>query len=204
MAPEPDRRSFLSFATFGIGAIFSAVLGIPLGAYFLDPRHRKGPKSDLKLVSDVTLADLVVGTPPMQGVIRDTRTDGWTLYPNDVLGRVWVVQLGVRPNLTTPAKVEEFNASAMPAKEAYVIVFTTICPHLGCSVNLDGAGTGFACPCHAATFVLNGARAAASNPALRGMDTLEWEIDPEDPDANRIKVKYQNFKSLQVAKEPMS
>src|SRR5439155_17617809 len=96
MEPDPDRRSFLSFAIFGLGAIFSAILGVPIVAYLLDPRHRKGTESSFKLVEGIKLDELVKDSPK-QGVIRDTRVDGWTLYPNDVIGRVWVVQVGDRP-----------------------------------------------------------------------------------------------------------
>jgi Rieske Fe-S protein len=196
MAQETDRRSFLGWATIGLGAIFSAVFGAPIVAYVLDPRHRKGPKSDFKLVEGIKLDELDVGRPPRQGVVRDTRTDGWTLYPNDVIGRVWVVQIGARP--ANPA------AATAAEKAAYLVVFTTICPHLGCSVNVDSAGTGFACPCHNATFKLpDGERATAANPALRGMDTLEWEFDDADPDFNRIRVKYLNFETSKEEKKPI-
>jgi Rieske Fe-S protein len=188
----PTRRSILGFAIVGLSAIFSAVIGLPIVCYVLDPRHRKGPKNAMKLVEGVKLDELV-NDKPAQGVIRDTRTDGWTLYPNDVIGRVWVVQVGPRPanvDAMTPAE-----------KKAYLLVFTTICPHLGCSVNVGGPG--FACPCHAATFNIDGKRANESNPAQRGMDTLDWEIDEADPDKNRIKVTFKRFKANDAKKVPL-
>ncbi len=191
MDSEPNRRSILGWAVAGLNAIFAAVIGVPIICYAIDPRHRKGPKSELKLIDGVKLQELARNTP-VQGVIRDRRVDGWTLYPNDVIGRVWVVQV-TRPTLTTPSQVAAFNRLEMSEKEKFIIVFTTICPHLGCSVNLNNAGDGFACPCHAATFGLDGSRATEANPAKRGMDTLEWIIDADDPDINRILVKYQNF-----------
>ena len=189
-AESENRRSFLSFAIFGIGAIFSAILGVPFTCYFLDPRNRKGPASAMKLVDEVKLDELVLNKP-VQGVVRDTRMDGWTLYPNDVLGRVWVVKVGEKP--------ADVTALSEAQKNAYLQVFTTICPHLGCSI--DAGPAGFACPCHAATFKLDGTRAAAGNPAKRGMDKLEWEIDPED--ANRIKVTYRKYEALSDKKIPL-
>jgi Rieske Fe-S protein len=187
----PSRRSILGFAIFGIGAIFSAIIGIPVVCYFLDPRNRKGPKSAMKLVDGVKLDDLAVNTP-VQGTIRDTRLDGWTLYPNDVIGRVWVVQVGPRP-------ANANNQMTRAQKDAYLMVFTTICPHLGCSINVGGPG--FACPCHAATFLIDGKRAAAGNPAQRGMDTLEWEFDDADP--NRILVTFKKYKANDAKKIPL-
>src|ERR1700691_3660786 len=104
-AEQPNRRSLLAWAIFGIGAIFSAIIGFPIVCYIIDPRNRKGPKSEMRPVEGVKLDDLAENTP-VQGVVRDTRTDGWTLYPSDVLGRVWVVRrVGPKPDLSTPQKV---------------------------------------------------------------------------------------------------
>lgn len=189
---QPNRRSFLSLAIFGIGAVFSAIIGVPVLAYVVDPRNRKGPKSAMRLVEGVKLDELVKDKP-VQGVVRDTRMDGWTLYPNDVLGRVWVVQVGQRP-----ANIANMDQAA---KDAYLKVFTTICPHLGCSVNLGGPC--FECPCHAATFNVDGKRAAPGNPAQRGMDTLAWDIDPDDPQHNRIRVTYKKFEANNAKKKPI-
>jgi menaquinol-cytochrome c reductase iron-sulfur subunit len=183
MAPETSRRCFLSWALFGLGGIFSAILGVPIVCYAIDPRHRKGKQSDFKLVEGIRLDELEENKP-IQGVIRDTRRDGWILYPNDVVGRVWVILRGPRPA----------NLESQEDKDKYLLVFTTICPHLGCSVNLNSSGDGFLCPCHKAAFAVDGAKNDAdSNPAGRGMDTLEWQIDPANPE--RIKVRYQNFAS---------
>lgn len=180
MADSQDRRSLLRWATHGLGLVFAAVLGIPAVAYLIDPRHRKGASADLRLVDGVRLDDsqLAAGVP-IQGVIRDVRVDGWTLHPNDVLGRVWVVK-------------DATIASGFR-------VFTTICPHLGCSVNLGGAG--FACPCHGARFGLDGQQ-IQPNPALRSMDELDWEPDPTDP--QQILVRYQNFQPGVAEKKPIS
>ena len=200
MNPEPNRRSFLSFVIFGFGTIFTAILGFPVVCYFIDPRHRKGVLSILKLVEGVKVDEL--GATPVQGVIRDTRVDGWNLYPNDVIGRVWVVKIvnAPTPDFSTPEKIAAFNQNAA-AKALFLKVFTTICPHLGCSVNLNGANNGFACPCHSATYLFDGSKANAQNPAKRGMDELEWEIDVDDP--KRIKAKYQQFQTLEVRKIPV-
>jgi Rieske Fe-S protein len=170
MAPSQDRRSFLRWATTGLGAIFAALLGTPVVVYLVDPRNRKAPPSEFRPVDGINLEE--IADLPIQGVIRDVRVDGWTLHPSDVLGRVWVVKDDQAP--------KRFR------------VFTTICPHLGCSVNLEG--NRFACPCHGAKFALDGNLdhdPAHRNPALRGMDELDWERDEHDP--QRILVRYQAF-----------
>lgn len=180
MAHSEDRRSFLRWATIGLGALFSAILGIPAVTYLIDPRNKKTAPSDFRFVDGVRLDDerlQGVNAIPIQGVIRDVRVDGWTLHPNDVLGRVWVVP--------APNAVGRFR------------IFTTICPHLGCSVNL-GEGE-FACPCHNARFGFDGQQIVG--PALRGMDELDWQTDPSDP--QRILVRYESFQAGTRDKTPI-
>ncbi len=152
-----------------LGAIFGAVLGFPAVAYLVDARNRKAAAGDFRPAGRFT--DLADGVPT-QAVIRDVSRDAWTLYPDDVVGRVWLIRHG-RDGLD---------------------VFTTTCPHLGCSVNFDKEARLFICPCHNGTFELNGHRKEDTpfpNPAPRGMDRLEWRRDAADPDL--ILVKYQNF-----------
>jgi menaquinol-cytochrome c reductase iron-sulfur subunit len=163
------RRSFLKWATHGLGALFGALLGIPALAYLIDPRNRQAPAGDFKTVA--RFSELPQGTPT-QVVIRGTRHDAWTLHPNAVVGRIWLVR----------------------RDDQQLDVFTTTCPHLGCSVNFEKDARLFICPCHNGTFELDGRRkenTAAANPAPRGMDRLEWRRDPANTDL--VQVKYQNF-----------
>ena len=169
--PELGRRSFLKWATHGLGTLFGLLLGFPALAYLIDARNRKAPDSDFKTVA--RLGDLQEDVPK-QVIIRDVRRDAWTLHPNDVVGRVWLVR----------------------RQGDQVDVFTTICPHLGCSINFEEKHKRFICPCHGGTFQVSGVRLGeqelgAANPAPRGMDRLEWRRDPTNPDL--IQVKYQNF-----------
>src|SRR5438477_13118176 len=101
---DPDRRSFLKWCTHGLSALFAAILGIPAVAFLVDARNRKAPKSDFRPVQGVRVGDLVEICRPVQGVIRAVRQDAWTLYPSDVVGRVWIVR--TRPG----AGVECFRA----------------------------------------------------------------------------------------------
>ena len=177
-----ERRSFLRFAIHSLGALFGVVLGILAACYLIDSRNRPAPQRGFRPVRGVRLDDLRKDVPE-QGVIRDIRHDAWTLHPNDVIGRVWVVKTG--------------------ADDASIRVLTTICPHLGCFVNANppSSGPGFTCPCHSGKFNIDGSLnlAAGRNPAPRGMDTLEWQRDPAD--RNLLLVKYQNF--MQGEREPV-
>lgn len=163
------RRSFLKWCTHGLGVIFGALLGAPAIAYLLDARNRPAPAGEFKTVA--RLDELQVNVPH-QVVIRDVRRDAWTIHPNDVIGRVWLLR----------------------REDGHVDAYTTICPHLGCSVNFEAKDRQFLCPCHGGTFDLQGHRleqAGQINPAPRGMDLLVCRIDPANKDL--LQVKYQNF-----------
>lgn len=183
-APPPSRRRFLKFCTHGLGALFTALIAAPVVAYLIDPRNKKAAKADFRNVGKFT--DLTIDVPE-QRTIRDTRSDSWTLHPDDVIGRVWLVRKKKDAGETEKENEEALN------------VFSTICPHLGCSVNYEANDHLFKCPCHNGTFELDGEKktGGAENPAPRGMDTLEFKIidDPENPGKeNRIVVvKYESF-----------
>jgi menaquinol-cytochrome c reductase iron-sulfur subunit len=167
MGQPTSRRTFMRWATHGLGALFAVVLGIPAIAYLIDPRNRPARQAGFRTVAK--LDDLEVGKPKL-AILSDSRRDAWTLHPNDVVGRVWLIR---RQNNQVEA-------------------FTTICPHLGCSVNCTGPE--FLCPCHGGRFDLGGQRkeeAGHFNPAPRGMDSLE--VNAEALRQGLVQVKYENF-----------
>src|SRR5947208_15607414 len=122
----------------------------PYTTLFRSPRHRKGASNAFRLVEGIRLQELDENRPT-QGVLRDLRRDAWTLHPNDVIGRVWLIR----------------------RDERKVDAYTTTCPHLGCSINYIKPAKRFVCPCHTGTFDLHCQRVSeqelgASNPAPRG------------------------------------
>jgi menaquinol-cytochrome c reductase iron-sulfur subunit len=172
-----ERRTFLRWAVHGLGAVFGAVLGVPAVVYLIDPRNRPAPEREFQTVAK--LSDLTEDVPK-EVVIRATRRDAWTLHPDEVVGRIWLVRKG-------PAQVDAFN---------------TTCPHLGCSINFTGSG--FLCPCHGGHFSLDGDKEPGSNPAPRNMDSLETVLVPIagiEPADFSIRVRYQKFKTNQPQKE---
>jgi Rieske Fe-S protein len=178
-----NRRTFLKWATHGLGALFGLLIGIPAVAYLIDARNRPAPKRGMRRVA--RLSELEIGIPK-QVVIHDIRRDAWTLHPNDVVGRVWLVR----------------------QNKDKVDAFTTTCPHLGCSVDYHADQKLFICPCHTGTFDDNGnlvKRAGHDNPAPRGMDSLELSLVKDDasqldkPDFF-IEVRYENYRQGESSK----
>lgn len=187
-----QRRSFLKWLTNGLGALFAAVLGFPAISYLIDPRNRPGAAGAFKRVARLSeLKD--AGGEPIKSVVRDVRRDAWTLHPNDVIGRVWLVWRG------------QADDKGAPVVEAY----TATCPHLGGSINYDRQQQRFVCPLHGAAFDyacrrLSEELLGRANPAPRDMDSLEVQLvsDPENEGDYFVEVKYQNFVQGKPQKEP--
>ena len=189
---DPGRRSLLKWCTHALGVIVGAIIGVPAVAYLVDARNRKAPASDFRPIRGIRASDIKDINRPVQGVIRDIRQDAWTLHPNDVIGRVWIVR-------------------TKPGNDAACFqVFTTECPHLGCSINMSGDDAcSFKCPCHGAEFQCGGVRverAGYTNPAPRDMDALAIELarDPDnaDPDNRDLfMVRFQKFYQTRATKD---
>lgn len=173
-----ERRAFLKCLTNVLGALFGFVLGIPSVLYLIDPRNRKAPIRDFRRVarlSDLPIPTADASPTPTQAVIRNSRRDAWTLHPDEVVGRVWLIRRG----------------------EKKVDAFTTTCPHLGCSINYEAKASRFVCPCHSATFDFQGqrieeTRTGKKNPAPRGMDRLDVNLVSDGEDTF-VEVKYEEF-----------
>jgi Rieske Fe-S protein len=184
-----ERRNFLRWAVHGLGAVFGAVLGFPAIVYLIDPRNRPARAPGMRPVARVSE---LREREPKEVVIRESRQDAWTLHPNEVVGRVWVVLLpGPGPR----------------AGEPNIEVFTTTCPHLGCSINCTGRE--FLCPCHGARYEMTGRairEEGGHNPAPRDMDSLKKELRPIQgaPGDYEILVEYQKFKAMTERKEPVA
>jgi menaquinol-cytochrome c reductase iron-sulfur subunit len=89
----------------------------------------------------------------------------------------------------------EFSSLSEPIERTIrLLVVSSICPHLGCTVPWVSEKREFICPCHGAVYAPDGAR--ISGPCLRGMDTLETsERD------GRLLVRFQYFRQLVADKE---
>jgi nitrite reductase/ring-hydroxylating ferredoxin subunit len=172
-----------------MGVIVAAVLGLPALAFLADPRNRPGRDSSWRTV--LPLSELKP-LEPKEATITETRTDAWNLHPDDIVGRVWLIRQNDGED---------------------VVALTTICPHLGCSVNwvppLPGRSQHegqFLCPCHGGRFKEDGQRVLdgpTQNPAPRAMDRLPVRViaDQTNPDDKLVQVQYKRFKAMQESQE---
>jgi Rieske Fe-S protein len=179
---EQSRRTFLANATLAVGGVIGLVLTVPLVVSLvpeslISPEKSAGgvwadlPKDQFAEVSSKA------GTP-IKITFNFKYADGY-FPPADDTQFVWGVKL-------TPDQVKNFKEKRSdlfgnpsdevkyPAvdAEAGFVIFSSICPHLGCRFNWDTAANRFICPCHGSQFGPEGAKLAG--PAPRGLDPLPF------------------------------
>lgn len=177
-----QRRTLLTAISSWIAACAAALVTVPGASYIWGTvRRRRLSRTTVQRVA--RLADLTPGQP-FEAPVVAPRVDAWTLYPDEAVGRVWLVRQG--------------DAQTPPA-QTKVDALSNICPHLGCAVQLTADRRGFDCPCHKAVFKLSGeprssAELGYRNPTPRGLDALECRV-VEDAQTREwwVEVKYQVF-----------
>ncbi len=143
-----SRRNFMAIATWAIGGLISAAMGIPAIAYIIGPAIRSeqiqnwirlGPTSKLEL-----------GTPTLFKAKIERRT-GWIVNE------------------------EELSVYVVTDDGRDYIAMTSICSHLGCRVRWIADQDQFFCPCHNAAFDKDGR--VVSGPPPRPLDRFEVRVE---------------------------
>jgi menaquinol-cytochrome c reductase iron-sulfur subunit len=162
-----SRRGFFEQAAAvlfgGLALLTPALVGL---VAFLNPLRQKSQSGQLmRLASLDALPE--DGTPRKFPVIAD-RVDAWNRFPAQPIGAVFLRRVG-----------------------GDVRALQVICPHAGCSIGLQSTpeGNKFLCPCHNASFDLDGKRTDKISPSPRDMDALEVVIQNQ----NEVWVKFQTF-----------
>jgi menaquinol-cytochrome c reductase iron-sulfur subunit len=194
-APVPyEATARRGFFTRLLAGLISVLLGlVPAGfglGFFLDPllRRRGGADGDASdggerkdrdgfIRLDIGVSALPADGTPVEYKVLDDKSDAWNLYRDIEVGKVWLRLVG----------------------DNQVLALSSICPHLGCAVDLSNRGD-FFCPCHTSSFNLDGERTNEIPP--RNMDRLETRLKPETGDT--IWLKYQNFRATTPEKIPLS
>ncbi len=160
---EQPRRVFLKWLAAIAGSTAAMIAAVPvLGAVFFPMRARTISEGEGFLpVGDASELDPGV---PLKAAVRTTRLDAWSESKGVELASVWLEK----------------------KKNGSIGAFSSICPHLGCSVDyLADSGT-FNCPCHGSVFAKDGS--VVSGPSPRPLDALETRVEE-----GRVLVKFERF-----------
>jgi nitrite reductase/ring-hydroxylating ferredoxin subunit len=165
-------------ATIVMSGVIGLIIGIPLIDYSI-PGKRINELSG-KVWSPVDQADwtkLTTSQIPLKISFTRKTADGYFL-PEATEDYVWGVKMSPaqwakmkrdRTDLFTTDKAEQVTYPDEIYVAGYVI-FSSICPHLGCRFAWDTSRNVFFCPCHNSTYTRDGLKIAG--PAPRGLDPL--------------------------------
>ncbi len=199
-AEELTRRTFMANATLAIGGVIGLGLVIPiLGSLIPDVGAGGASWTPLDAAG---WDELQKATDKAVQININLRAKDAYLPMQAASESVWGVKVkdvskfkATRTDLFTPAGKDELPYEIVTLG---FVIFSPICPHLGCHYNYDATANKFACPCHGSQFDDAGAHIAG--PAARGLDPLplreqsgkaqvEWiRYKPTIPD--RIVVSY--------------
>ena len=159
----PERRSFLKWLATLAGGAAALIAGIPVLVAALFPVRVQTVSEGEGFIPVADESNLAEGTP-IKAAVRTTRRDAWTEVKGVELAAVWI------------QKKRDGSISAV----------SSICPHLGCSVDYLPESDCFNCPCHGSVFTRDGR--VSSGPSPRGLDPLETRVEN-----GKVLVKFERF-----------
>lgn len=160
LLPQGTRRNFFSWMTGIAASAIGLGLAIPLASYVIGPALKRRITSWAEVGPTGSLR---TGEPEELEYVS-TAKDGWRTVT--AKKAIWAVK--------------------QPAGE--IVVFSPICPHLGCGFRWDAADKSFKCPCHGSVYDVNGK--VVAGPAPRSLDVL-----PSKVEQGNLLVIYKQFKS---------
>jgi len=198
-AEEITRRTFMANCTLALSGVIGLGLAIPIVGSLL-PKGNAGGGTWSPLNADEWKKLQAATDSPVKLDFTLKSKDAY--LPEETNDQfVW----GIKTNEARMRKARpDLFTDAPKAKLPYRVVtlgfvmFSPICPHLGCRYNYDAGNKKFLCPCHGSQYSFEGAHLAG--PAPRGLDPLPlrertgqaevtW-IRYQDSTPNRIVVSY--------------
>jgi menaquinol-cytochrome c reductase iron-sulfur subunit len=168
---EITRRTFMANATLTLSGIIGVVLAVPIvGSLIPSNSDTKGTWAPLTAAE---MADLQKATStPVKMTFTLKYKDGY-LPEQSADEYVWGIKTdqskfqAARPDLYSNGGKVPYEAVNMG-----FVIFSPICPHLGCRFNWSAGSNKFLCPCHGSQYDFDGKHIAG--PAPRGLDPLPF------------------------------
>lgn len=170
---EVTRRTFMANATLGIGGLVTLGLAVPIVASLLPPKSEvAGSWSPLSPQEVDALQKATQKPVKMTFLLK--YSDAY-LPEQSVPEYCWGIRVDNNQKFMA-ARPDIFSEPGGKADVPYdvvnmgFVIFSPICPHLGCYYNWSDAQNKFMCPCHGSQYTFDGTHIAG--PAPRGLDPL--------------------------------
>ena len=176
---EQSRRTFLANATLAVGGVIGLVLTVPLVTSLIPESLISPDKSAGGSWADLPadqFKKVTAGSNPVKITFNFKYADGY-FPPAEDQQFVWGVKLTPDQEKTFEQNRPDLFKSVggkvpYPAVTAGYVIFSSICPHLGCRFDWHEGAKRFICPCHGSQFDTEGTKLAG--PAPRGLDPLPF------------------------------
>ena len=149
-SPNLDRRSFVKIVTAALGSMMAAVAGLQIIQYVISPALRKDAKDEWIPLG--SLENYPQDTPTLFNFTK-VKVNGWE------------------------RSSQSYGAFVINQSDGEVVVFSDVCTHLSCRLGWNQEKDEFYCPCHAASFYLDGS--VKSGPPPRPMDRYEIRLEED-------------------------
>lgn len=163
---EQTRRTFMANAVIAMGGVIGISLAIPLVASLIPaPGTSNDPWSGLT-PEDVAQLHKATENTPVKVTFNVHEVNGY-FGATDTEQFVWAVRA-----TEDQMKKERPDLADIPYPVVNMgfVVFSPLCPHLGCRYTWNTTQSKFLCPCHGSEYSALGVHEAG--PALRGLDPL--------------------------------
>lgn len=160
LPPQGTRRKFFGWVIAAVAGFIGLSLGVPLAGYVIAPALKRRATSWAEVGPTKSLHT----GEPEELEYASTVKDGW---------RTVTAKKGIW---------------AVKQSAGDIVVFSPICPHLGCGFRWDAGDHTFKCPCHGSVFDVTGK--VLAGPAPRSLDVL-----PSKVEQGNLLVLYKEFKS---------
>jgi Rieske Fe-S protein len=186
---EISRRQFMANATITISGIIGVGLAIPIVGSLLTASGSATTGTWDPLAADEWKSLQDATSKPVKLTFTLKSKDAY-LPEQDSQEYVWGIKTDLakfqraRPDLYLGGKPDV----AYPPINMGFVIFSPICPHLGCRFNWNESADKFMCPCHGSQYNFEGGHLAG--PAPRGLDPLP--LQEKSGVASIMWVRYQS------------
>ena len=165
---EQSRRTFMANAVIALGGVISLGIAIPVVVSLL-PAAGTDTDQWSGLTPQQAEAFKKATNQPVKVVFNVHEVNGY-FGAIDVEQFVWAVKSTDEQLRSERPELFATEKPPYPVLNMGFVIFSPICPHLGCKYAWNQAQNKFICPCHGSVYSELGKHEAG--PALRGLDPL--------------------------------